>query len=82
MKLSKRQQEVIDLLTQGWELGCSQGWTRPLCWMQKNGLGKGGPYKPIHRSTVRSLWKRELIEYVHKEKDGYNLTRYKLKENQ
>jgi len=53
-KLSARQQEVIDLLSNGWELG----WGLDIggtCWIQKGGAGRGGESRKVSIATARAL---------------------------
>lgn len=61
MKLTKNQQEVIDLLNTGWSLGQSKtinGRDR----LQKDGLGKGGETKDVRKGTIYKLSKLGLIK--------------------
>ena len=53
-KLTPIQQEVIDLMKQGWELGSSLDLSGR-CWLQKGGLGRGGESKTVTSSTIRTL---------------------------
>lgn len=62
MKLSQRQQEVIDLMKQGWELGLSSGW-HTWCSIQQGGQGKGGESRNININTLNSLQEKKLIEF-------------------
>jgi hypothetical protein len=62
MKLSKVQQEVIDLMKDGWELGTSTGFFIHTC-LQKGGQGKGGDTKDISIATVNALKNKGLIEH-------------------
>jgi hypothetical protein len=62
-KLSKNQQEVIDKMRAGWELGQDmsfQGWA----WLQKGGLGKGGESMNVKLNTFHSLRERGIIRCV------------------
>jgi len=61
MKLSKLQQEVIDLMNNGWELGRDVTYNGR-CWMQKGGLGCGGNTKKVGHNTVHALYRKGLIE--------------------
>lgn len=61
MKLSPRQQEVIDLMNDGWEMGVSVTMDSR-CWLQKNGVGRGGKTLRVHGGTFNSLWDKGLIE--------------------
>lgn len=61
-KLSKRQQEVIDLMKTGWELArdtSSIGMGR--CWLQHGGACKGGETRNVNATTVNSLVDADLI---------------------
>ena len=81
MKLSKSQQHVVDLMDQGWHLGMTGG-INPEPWLQRDGLGYGGPTERIHRGTFWALWKKRAIinkdsgyryggtEYVLRREDG------------
>ena len=75
MKLSKIQQEVIDLMRDGWELGQSKGFHEST-WLQQGGCGKGGPTKKISSATLTALYDRGLIV---KNEHKYPRTTYKLK---
>ena len=60
-KLSKPQQEVIDLMRDGWELGTSMIMDSR-SWLQKGGCGRGGDTKEVNASTKHALYVRGLIE--------------------
>jgi hypothetical protein len=60
-KLSKAQQEVIDLMRDGWQLGLYGGMHSD-CRLQKGGCGKGGPTRPIRRATAVALLAADLIK--------------------
>ena len=74
MKLSKAQQEVVDLMREGWELGVSTDFTGR-CWLQKGGCGKGGETKDVRSTTVGALREAGVIKIC-----GYSFptTRYQL----
>ena len=63
MKLSKSQEEVLRLMSKGWELGRSSSigdgrqW-----WMQKGRLGYGGETKSLNARTCWKLYHLGLIE--------------------
>jgi len=60
-KLSKAQQDVIDKLKSGWELGkgtSSQGYW----WLQYGKLGHGDKAVDVNTNTAYSLMNRGLIE--------------------
>lgn len=75
MKLTKAQQEVINLMGQAWELGTSSGITSR-CWLQKNGLGRGGDTKTISYVTKNKLESMGLIVGTYK----FPITKYELTE--
>ncbi|MCK4244940.1 MAG: hypothetical protein KAX20_04880 [Candidatus Omnitrophica bacterium] len=60
MKLSKKQQEVVELLKKGWELGCFGAYGTG-CRLQEGGLGKGGEAKNFSSATIRALYDKGLI---------------------
>ena len=72
--LSKTQAEVVELIRQGWELGVSYGFEHH-AWLQKDGIGKGGPTKRISGATVHALWKKKVIVVS---KSGFPTTIYRL----
>jgi len=63
MKLSKTQQEVIDLMKNDWELGTSMSGEHH-SWLQKGGLGKGGESKTVSSATVHALYRKGLIKSI------------------
>jgi hypothetical protein len=71
--LIRNADEVLTLLNEGWELGCSVGRT----WMQKGGLCRGGESRNVHGTTVNSMIKKRLIVDSRKRKDDpFWLSRY------
>lgn len=73
-KLSPRQQRVIDLMTEGWELG------KPVTfngrtWLQRDGVGRGGQTEDVHKATFINLYRRGLIKLA---KNGFPTQRWKL----
>lgn len=60
MKLSKRQQELVDLMKSDWQLGKSMGFSGRY-WLQKGGCGKGGESKDVNANTAYALYKAGLI---------------------
>lgn len=76
MKLTKAQQEIIDLLKNGWELGISAGFNAR-CWIQKGGIGRGGESKDIRHSTYTALRKAKAIKLV---EQGYPTSKYAASE--
>lgn len=84
MKLSKSQQQVVDKMRDGWELGYSSGFfTRS--WLQKNGIGKGGETINVRVNTFLLLRDKNVIEKSRSAypTDVYRLTeQYKTKKNE
>lgn len=78
MKLSKLQQEVIDLMKNGWHYGHSVSIWDCSDWLQKGELGHGGETKRINKNTFRSLLSRKLIK---SKGYGYPTQEYILVEN-
>lgn len=76
-KLTPIQQEVIDLMNRGWELGADLS-VSGRCWLQKGGLGKGGKSKNVNSSTVRTL---EYLGYIERGERRFPTLHYKLKED-
>ena len=70
MKLSTTQQRILDLMSNGWELGENLG-CNYYGRIQKGGLGKGGEVITVSFSTISALEKRGLI----KAKSGTHRTR-------
>lgn len=66
MKLTKLQQEVIDYMKKGWELGSSTA-ISSRSWLQKDGLGRGGETRNVNGNTVSALCEKGLIQ----QKYGY-----------
>jgi hypothetical protein len=60
VKLTKAQQEVIDLMRQGWELGVSTT-ADGRWWLQKGGLGRGGETNNVNANTAHALLRAGLI---------------------
>ena len=77
MKLSRTQQEIVDLLGAGWEIG----WSRTLdggVWIQNGGAGRGGESRKVNGSTARALVKMGKIQCV---ENSYPTARYRLTQN-
>lgn len=66
MKLNAKQQDVLDKMANGWQLGYSvegrdSGWYS----LQKGGQGFGGESIHLHGNTVDALHRRGLIKQVY-----------------
>lgn len=73
-KLSKRQHEIINLLSSGWEMGWSMAMDG-LVWIQKGGAGCGGESKTVSVSTACALLNMGLIERIG---NRFPIARYRL----
>jgi len=79
--LSKK--EVVDMMEDGWELGCSVSVVMPdgkmttdgRWWLQKGGCGYGGDIKTVHGNVIYALINQNTIT---KKKYGFPTTTYKL----
>lgn len=60
-KLSKTQQEVVNLMRSGWELSASMTFDRRT-WLQKGGTGRGGEMKRVSGATLHALWKAKVLK--------------------
>jgi hypothetical protein len=59
-RLSKNQQNVLDKMKDGWQLGLHLGFhTR--YWLQKNGCGNGGETMDVNAHTAHGLRNKGLI---------------------
>lgn len=79
-KPTPAQQEVINHMAAGWQLGRNSGFGNripPREWLQKGGIGKGGESKPVRGGTVMSLTDKGLIKPY---KGNYPVTTYVLTE--
>ena len=76
MKLTKRQQEVIDYMSDGWALGASHALSSHI-WLQKDGLGRGGDCVDVHAATFNGLHRRGMIVSAGY---GFPTTKYVLTE--
>jgi len=74
-KLTPVQQEVIDLMKQGWELG-SDSTIDGKCWIQKGGLGKGGEAKTVKYGTINTLG---YLGYIKVASSDFPTTHWQLK---
>jgi len=54
-KVTKLQQDVLDLLKAGWELGVTRRLVERRVWLQKDGLGKGGETRKIRLAVFDAL---------------------------
>lgn len=84
MKTKLTQDEIVQLLKDGWELGWYVGWggRNGHFALQRNGLGKGGEVVYPHGSMVRALIKKGVIERRPRQKDdSYSTLRYGLTED-
>ena len=59
--LSKAQQNVIEKMREGWELGSSHAWGMH-CWLQRGGIGCGGESQEFAPSTLNVLFTKGLIK--------------------
>ena len=63
MERPATQDEILRLLREGWELGSDMGidgsW-----WMQRDGLGRGGPSRRVHAASARALHHKGLIKQL------------------
>lgn len=65
VKLTPTQQRVVDLMEQGWELGCSMTIDgKP--WIQQGGLGKGGKTEKVSIATLDGLLKKKVIQMAYR----------------
>jgi hypothetical protein len=57
------QEEILRLLREGWELGKDIGidgsW-----WMQRDGLGMGGPSRRVNAASAHALHRKGLIKQL------------------
>lgn len=74
MRLSKVQQDILDKMHNGWELGLNGG-IDVYCRIQKGGLGRGGEVKTVSCATLWALQERGLIERA---SEKYPTVYYKL----
>lgn len=59
--LTKRMQEIVDLMNEGWEIGRSISCDSRV-WIQSNGVGRGGESQTVHSNTFFGLLNRNVIE--------------------
>lgn len=59
-KLSKTQIELLRLMNNGWELGSSMT-LNDGCYIQQDGIGKGGKSQSVNSNTLDSLYYHKCI---------------------
>lgn len=79
MKLSKKLVEILELMNNGYELGCTDEIQGYRWWLQKGGLGKGGDSVHLHR-RVKVSKLRELGFIENDGKHHFPTTPYFLTE--
>lgn len=60
MILTKNQSEIVKLMSEGWQLGSTNG-IEVRTWLQKGGCGKGGESKNVNATSVNALLFRGII---------------------
>ena len=63
-KLSPAQQNILNKMANGWELGVSHSIGARRCWLQQDGIGEGGKSEDVRYSTMEVLFERGLNEQV------------------
>lgn len=76
-KISSTQAFVLNLLSNGWELGHSKGFKQN-AWVQKGGVGRGGESRSISMATFNCLIEIKAIEIT---TSGYPTDKYKITES-
>lgn len=75
MKITATQQEILDLMKNGWEL--SQNTDINGCWqIQKGGSGRGGEVRVLNSRTAFTLLDKGFIKM---KSDGFPIRKYCLK---
>ena len=74
MKISPLQQHIINRLEEGWSLGFGSG-ISPRVWLQRDGVGRGGPTEDVNKGSFFALLRRGVI---HQTKDGFPTSEYGL----
>ena len=75
MKVNAKQQDVLDKMANGWQLGYPTGVYSPGWYdLQKGGQGRGGETMRIHGNTITALEKRGLIKQIY----GFPTSKYIL----
>ncbi len=59
-ELSSVQKHVINLMREGWAMGKSEASTGGV-WLQKDGVGRGGPTESVKIGTFLALARRNFI---------------------
>lgn len=71
---TKAQLQVLRRLREGWALGLNTTFHgKP--WLQRDGLGKGGPTERVTHSTLNALHTQELVAL---KREGFPFREYKL----
>lgn len=73
MKLTAMQQNAVDLMKKGFELGYDS--YADMRWLQLGGCGYGGTCIRITKSTFDALLKKKAVSV---KKEGYPTTTYQL----
>lgn len=75
MKLNAKQQDILDKMADGWELGFHVGGFSP-GWhsIQQGGLGRGGKSYHVNAGTVGALVNRGLVKRFY----GFPTSKYYL----
>lgn len=73
MKLTSNQQNIIDLMNNGYELGYDS--YRDAAWLQLGGCGFGGTSINVTKTVFKPLLKKGLVS---PNKESYPTTTYKL----
>ena len=66
IKTSEKQQKVLDLLKEGWEMAETLSWkpdNPPHIRLQQDGLGNGGKVYRTDARTLNSLLARKVVKY-------------------
>ena len=74
MKLNAKQQDILDKMANGWELGYTSGGRDGWHSIQKGGQGYGGESHHVNASTVHALYRRGLIKQIY----GFPTSKYVL----
>ena len=74
-KPTPKQQRVLDMMAEGWELGLYGG-LNPSAILQKRGIGKGGAVESVHLGTFVALRRHGKIQC---KKQGSPVSIYEVK---